>query len=461
MKVNHRAYGIIAGLVFIFLSWSQSFLINYLIPLGIFAVVAVAANALIVKKHVNAKPYRVLLGISTLFVLSEILWMLADKIGLFVIAQVSFLLIGTALLSFGLGIHLKMKRTAASITLIVAKWALALILIAISGMGILSTANPKPITLYLQSFSGGQNTFEVNNPSEMSTIDDKYQVIDNIQYGETYPNSYLTILTPNGPFDAKRPTYFYAHGGGYVTGDKIQGDPNAGAGENAALYDYKQMIDHGYNVVTINYALTPQYLHPVPVIQLTEAVQFMQKNGEKFGIDMENVVFAGGSAGAHLVAEFTTIQANPEFAEAVGIEPSIPMQNIKALVLDSPALDATRVHNTVEESKLTDYLFGQSLAAYVGQPLVSPDKKATELLNMIPKATNNLPPTFISDGNTATLSEQSRDYHLRLTELGVKTDLYIPDLKDGKEGHGFMATIGTEATETYFKKKLAFLDSLN
>lgn len=222
------------------------------------------------------------------------------------------------------------------------------------------------------------------------------------------------------------------------------------------------MIDHGYNVVAINYTLAPQYVHPTPIIQLTEAVEFMQKNGEKFGIDMENVVFAGGSAGGHIVAEFTTIQANPKFANEVGINPVIQLKNIKALVLESAALDTNRGHKTQKENVITDYIFAQSMGAYLDQPVVRGNKEVIELTNMIPKATSNFPPTFISDGNTGTFADQAEDYYHRLKKLGVKTDLYIPDIYEGEEGHGFMAqNIESKAAQTYVERKLDFLDSLD
>ena len=61
---------------------------------------------------------------------------------------------------------------------------------------------------------------------------------------------------------------------------------------------------------------------------------------------MDSVVFAGGSSGGFIAADFTTIQTNPQYSKESGIKPVIKSKNIKALVLESPALDASRGHKT-------------------------------------------------------------------------------------------------------------------
>ncbi|WP_340012990.1 alpha/beta hydrolase [Paenibacillus sp. FSL K6-1318] len=460
MKFNMRLYGVIVGFIMILLSWSQSFFINYVIPLGIVAMVVSVANILVVKKHFSEKVYRACLSISALFVATEILWMIFDNIGLFAVAQVSFVVTGFAFLILALGMHTKINQSFQSIAVRISEWVLVLVLLLATSILIVFTITPKPVALYLQSSSGAENSYTAE-PSTTTNIDGKYQLTTNIQYGGKYPRSFLNIITPDGAFDEERPTYFYVHGGGFVAGDSIGGDPNAGAALNTMLYHYELMVDHGYNVVTINYALAPEYIHPTPIKQLSEAVQFMQQNGEQYGINMNDVIFGGGSAGGFIAADFITIQANPEYAKDIDINPVIDLKDVRALVLEVPILDFSRGHRTVTEDIVTDYIFAQSGSAYIGQPVVSADQDILQSLNVIPRATSNFPPTFITDGNTGTFPDQAEEYYNRLTELGVKTDLYIPDIHVSKEVHGYMNTIDTEATRTYIQRKLAFLDSLD
>lgn len=461
MNNKTRTYSLLMGLVFILLSLSQSFFINYLLPLGLMAIVTSVLNLWFLKKIPNKKLYRLLTGISTVHIFSELQWLSFDKIGLFVLAQVSFVSIGLVLVGLGLGIQKKPERNFLSVASGIGKWLALIVLIGFSSLMILSTATPKPFTSYYQSVTGNFNSYEAKEHTTTTVIDDNYQLTNDLQYGDNYPRSYLDVWTPTGKFDKNRPTYFYIHGGGFIVGDKMEGDPNASANANSGVYHYKVMIDQGYNVVALNYAFAPEYTHPIPIHQITEAVQFLQENGDQYGINMKDVVFAGASAGGYLAADFTTIQANPEYAKEVGIKPVIDLKNVKALVLEVPALDPARASKTIKEKPINDYIFGQSLAAFLGVSLVSPDKELIAAANLIPKASSDFPPTFITDGNTGSFEDQATEYYNRLTELGVKTELYIPDIKESEEIHGYMNTINSKATQTYVKKKLRFLDSLN
>ena len=45
--------------------------------------------------------------------------------------------------------------------------------------------------------------------------------VNDIKYGETYPNSYLDISYPSSDTSVKRTTVIYFHGGGFFAGDKV------------------------------------------------------------------------------------------------------------------------------------------------------------------------------------------------------------------------------------------------
>ena len=454
-----RVYSFIVGLLIILMSWGQSYYVNYLIPLGVIAIIGSIINILVVKKRMSNTFYRIILSASVLFIAMEILWFIFDKISLFVIAQFSFVIVGFVLFAFGLGIHTKMQPQIKMVTVRIVKWIPVIILLSISSLLIILTATPKPFAFIVETITGNGNSFEANAPSETVNFDDNYQLTNNIQYGEEYPRSFLDILTPVGEFNENRPTYFYVHGGGFIGGDKMKGDPNVPVNEDFMGYHFKIMLDHGYNVVSINYAFAfaPEYEHPTPIKQVSEAVRFLQENGQQYGINMDDVVFAGGSAGGFIASAFTSIQANPAYAKETGIDPVINLENIKALVLEVPALDTTRASKTVEEDPFSDYTFGQSLAAYLGTSLVSNDVN----VNLITKLTSDMPPTFITDGNTGSFADQAIDYYNRLNELGVKANLYIPDINESVEVHGYMSNIDTKATQMYVEKRFEFLDSLD
>jgi len=86
----------------------------------------------------------------------------------------------------------------------------------------------------------------------------------NIAYADEYPNSYLDIRYPSDPAAgdaAERPTMIYIHGGGWFYGSKTKGDPLSVESSN---YMMDSIVKAGYNLVSMDYALRPDYGFPTP-----------------------------------------------------------------------------------------------------------------------------------------------------------------------------------------------------
>lgn len=50
------------------------------------------------------------------------------------------------------------------------------------------------------------------------------------------------------------------------------------------------IVERGYVVVNVNYALAPEYQYPTPLIQMDKAVAFIKANQNKLPVDMNQVV---------------------------------------------------------------------------------------------------------------------------------------------------------------------------
>ena len=98
------------------------------------------------------------------------------------------------------------------------------------------------------------------------------------------------------------------HGGGFVGGDKS--DITGYAVELAA---------RGYTVININYALAPKRKYPTPVLQLGEAYEYIKANAKKYNVKLDDLYFAGDSAGAQISGQFVTIQTSPDYAKLTGL----------------------------------------------------------------------------------------------------------------------------------------------
>lgn len=50
---------------------------------------------------------------------------------------------------------------------------------------------------------------------------------------------------------------------------------------------FDKLVENGYNLVNVNYALVPDYKFPVPVIQMNQAINFLVENSEKYNLNMK------------------------------------------------------------------------------------------------------------------------------------------------------------------------------
>jgi len=279
------------------------------------------------------------------------------------------------------------------------------------------------------------------------------RLISDIKYGDKYPNSYLDVYIAHNDSTVRRPTFVIVHGGGFIVGDKLGGDPNA-ADHTFALGN-APMLDAGYNLVSIGYGLAPEMPYPTPVIQLTQAIEFLKTHGGEYGLDMSRVVLSGGSAGGHIIGQYATVQTNPAYARQLNIAPSLSRDQLKAVVFDSAPFDPRRAGRTEAPKLAVDWLFGLCLRTYVGTTNARLDET-----NLIEHATAEFPPAFIADGNTGTFPDQARDFAGRLDELGVRNALDLYPVSDAILSHSFMSGASSRWTDDYNRRKIEFLRSV-
>lgn len=165
--------------------------------------------------------------------------------------------------------------------------------------------------------------------------DNGQYIITELKYSGNYPNSFLDITYPDENRESSRPTLIYFHGGGFFGGSKSVGDPLAESDATALLDD---ICAEGFNLVNIDYVLVPEYHFPAPLIQANEAFQFLIDNAAEYHLDMDRVVIMGSSAGAIMTSQLGSIVTNPEYAEALGIDPVLQPEQLKAVVIDDAPL---------------------------------------------------------------------------------------------------------------------------
>lgn len=91
---------------------------------------------------------------------------------------------------------------------------------------------------------------------------------------------------------SKGPVLLLVHGGGWEAGDK----------RTYIQPWFSTLTQAGIPWVTINYRLGPQYKHPAAVEDIEAAVRWLKRHAREMGVNGQQIVVMGESAGAHLGA---------------------------------------------------------------------------------------------------------------------------------------------------------------
>ncbi|MCD7100635.1 alpha/beta hydrolase [Pseudoclavibacter sp. 13-3] len=215
--------------------------------------------------------------------------------------------------------------------------------------------------------------------------------------------------------DATAPasTIIWVHGGGWVGGDKSQGE------------NYSRILAaSGATVVQINYTLSPEARFPTAVQQLDAATTYLLDHADDLGIATDRLFYAGDSAGSQVVSTYLAAVASPDQASRLAVRPRVHEGEIKGAVLFCGAYDVTAVRASGQFASFLNTV----MWAYSGVR----DWQSAEVLRQgspIDSVTAGFPAAFVSAGNGDPLESQSRAFAARLQQLGVPvvTQFYDED----------------------------------
>lgn len=135
----------------------------------------------------------------------------------------------------------------------------------------------------------------------LTTPDDIVR-FDDIVYGTDPLWQSLDVYRPKAAV-GKLPVIVSVHGGGWVYGDKER-------------YQYYCMAlaQRGFAVVNYTYRLAPEHLFPAPMEDANMVFHWVLDNAEKYGLDTDNIFAVGDSAGANMLALYTAICTDADYA---------------------------------------------------------------------------------------------------------------------------------------------------
>lgn len=150
---------------------------------------------------------------------------------------------------------------------------------------------------------------------------DSVRVYRDVSYGSAYGNGIVDVFCPKER-GAPAPLVIWIHGGGWVGGDK----------HDAAGWAH-ELAQNGLVTACINYELSPKQHYPTPLLQTGEALTYLLRTADVYGIDPTCVFLAGDSAGAQIAAQFAALATNASLRKQSNLLPPPAAQTLRGLVL--------------------------------------------------------------------------------------------------------------------------------
>lgn len=275
------------------------------------------------------------------------------------------------------------------------------------------------------------------SPPNFDSIEKNIVVIKDIPYDEH--GTLLDIYAPRN-VDAPLPVIMWIHGGGFIGASKEQTKVYAMTLSNA-----------GYVVANINYDLAPAHKYPGPVIQGNQALKYLSENVAQYGGDITRLFLGSNSSGSQIASQLAALISNKEFAAGMGIQPSIPNEQLKGVLLYNGAYNM-RTLRTARAPGIDLFLW-----SYTGVKDYESYDRIDEL-STVTHITPDFPPVFLSVGDADALESQSRELMSVLEKNGVEVDAVLFTGTNANLGHDFMMNLDTVPAQQTLNKALEFLE---
>lgn len=256
----------------------------------------------------------------------------------------------------------------------------------------------------------------------------------------------LDVFSPSSGTDALT-TVIWIHGGAWISGDK----------RDVAPY-LRMLASEGYTAIGLNYAIAPEVIYPGAVEQLNDALGFLLENADDYRIDPQRIVLAGDSAGAQLASQLAVLTTNPDYANLLGIAPTLSPSQLIGTILNCGVYDLDAM---AELNGISAWGFKIALWSYTGTRDWS-DTYAGATMSTIDFVTADLPPTHISGGNGDALTWiQSVPMHTALKNAGVEvSSLFWPAHHEPALPHEYQFHLDYDEAQQAMQETLTFLGSL-
>lgn len=205
----------------------------------------------------------------------------------------------------------------------------------------------------------------------------------------------------------RRPGYFHVHGGGFVMG----------APEFTEDRDRRVVLEHGCVVISPAYRLAPETKFPGAIEDLYTALKWFSDHADELGVDAQNIIVGGESAGGGHAAALTTLARDRGEIPIAGQMLMYPMIDDRTGSTADRGPYAGEFLWTVENNR---FGWESLLDCEPGDDGVSPYAAASRADDLA-----GLPPTALFVGTLDLFFDENTQYVRRLVSAGVPAKLHI------------------------------------
>ena len=215
---------------------------------------------------------------------------------------------------------------------------------------------------------------------------------DNIVYGSDSKWQILDVYRPKD-IALPSPVIVSVHGGGWVYGDK-------------EVYQYycMDLAQRGFAVVNFSYRLAPKHRFPAQIEDTNSVFEWVMKNASQYSFDTGSIFALGDSAGAQMLATYSCILTNPEYAKEYSFKTPEGLR-ILGIALNCGLYN---VENCKNISFFKDFLKDR------GTP------KELHTISAANFVTDKFPPSFVMTANGDELKDQAPFMEDALKKNNVK-----------------------------------------
>ncbi|MFS0895524.1 alpha/beta hydrolase [Microbacterium sp. 179-I 3D3 NHS] len=322
--------------------------------------------------------------------------------------------------------------------------AVGVVIAVVVVVAVIASISPWPSAMIIRAvFTKGGN--ETAAEMDRHVPDTELTETLDIAYGDAGADTTMDVFRPasaTGPL----PAVVWIHGGAWISGAKENVDPYL-----------RILAGEGYTTIGVNYTIGPEGVYPLAVHQLNEALAYIDEHADELGVDPDQIVLAGDSAGGQLASQMATLITSPDYAEIMDIEPSLDAGQLVATILNCGVYDLAAL---AELDGIAGWGLKSAMWAYSGTKTWAEDATGATM-STIDWVTADFPTTYISGGNGDGLTWlQSIPMAKRLDELGVDvTTLFWPAPHEPALPHEYQFHLDMPDAQTALQKTIDFLDA--